>query len=500
MSAAEEVLEPKRVSVSPAAPILNRILDYVSSVRFGIILLCVLVVLSMVGMLVMQQEVDKFDVYYASMTPAEKLVFGKLGIFDIYHSWYYNFLLLVLSLNIVLASIDRFPSAWSYIVKPKLHATRGWLLNRKNHFEMRSDAGSESSIAEAVSRVFAKQGFKAVVSEWKGATYVFGQRGKWNRIGAYIVHAALLVLFMGYFVALQTGFNADVRMIPGQQTNQIQMIQFDLDKRERYNVTVPFTLDCTDIQQTLINPEGGIDVSNTLDWRTELKIDDPQYGTKTYEVSLNKPLDYRGYRFFQAQTVPVGSARKITLGLTPQNGGQPVSVEIPRGGSVDLADGTKVAFQEFLPDFFINEKGEADTRSGDYRMPAAVLGVTPPGGTETRVFAFGGKVADNIPVGAPKLGYKWRLTDFERSPFAHILSIKYDPYSASFIAWYVGGFGLVLALIFVFFIAHKRVWARIERTPDGEYDIVIAGETNRSQTAFEDKFKTIINSLRGSEA
>jgi cytochrome c biogenesis protein len=500
MSTAEEVINPEQVSAAPSIPILNRFLDYISSVRFGIILLCILVVLSMIGMLIMQQEVEKFDVYYASLMPAEKVVMGKLGIFDIYHSWYYNFLLLILSLNIVLASIDRFPSAWSYIVNPKLHGTRGWLLNRKNHFAMKADAGNETSIAEAVSGVFARQGFRTIVSEWNGATFVFGQRGKWNRIGAYIVHAALLVLFMGYFVALQTGFNADVRMIPGQKTNQIQMIRFDLDQRQRYNVTVPFTLDCTDIQQKLINPEGGIDVTNTLDWRTEVKIDDPQYGAHTYEISLNKPLDYRGYRFFQAQTVPVGSARTITLGLTPQNGGQPISLEIPRGGSADLADGTKVEFQEFLPDFFINEKGEADTRTGDYRMPAAVLSVTPLGGTRTRVFAFGGKVAENIPVGAPKLGYKWRLTDFERSPFAHILSIKYDPYSASFIAWYVGGFGLVLALIFVFFIAHKRVWARIERTAAGEFDIVIAGETNRSQTAFEDKFNTIVNTLKGSEA
>jgi cytochrome c biogenesis protein ResB len=40
---------------------------------------------------------------------------------------------------------------------------------------------------------------------------VFGETGRLNRIGAYIVHVALLTLFLGHFVALQTGFDADVR-------------------------------------------------------------------------------------------------------------------------------------------------------------------------------------------------------------------------------------------------------------------------------------------------
>src|SRR6185295_15129778 len=86
-----------------------------------------LVVLSMIGMLIIQQNVQGFDAYYAGLTPAEKMVYGSLGFFDIYYAWYFKLLLLVLSLNIILASIDRFPSAWSYISKPKLTATPAWL-------------------------------------------------------------------------------------------------------------------------------------------------------------------------------------------------------------------------------------------------------------------------------------------------------------------------------------------------------------------------------------
>ncbi|HVF46620.1 MAG TPA: cytochrome c biogenesis protein ResB, partial [Pyrinomonadaceae bacterium] len=132
MSTAEETLKsPPAAARRSSAPLLNRVLDFVSSVRFGVVQLCVLVVLSLIGMLIMQQNVQGFDAYYVSLTPAEKMVFGSLGFFDIYHSWYFNLLLLTLSLNIILASIDRFPSAWSYIKEPKLTATRGWLLKQK---------------------------------------------------------------------------------------------------------------------------------------------------------------------------------------------------------------------------------------------------------------------------------------------------------------------------------------------------------------------------------
>jgi cytochrome c biogenesis protein len=333
----------------------------------------------------------------------------------------------------------------------------------------------------------------------RSSTVVFGETGKYNRLGAYIVHVFLLTLFLGHFVALQTGFDADVRMIPGASTDEIQMIQFDLDKKEKFNVKLPFSMECTDIQQRLIDPTGSIDVSNTLDWRTELKIDDPDYGQQIVDVSMNKPFSYRGYRFFQAQTIPVGHGRIISFEATPQNGGEPVMATVKRNGATSLPDGTTIEYSEFMPDFILGPDGRADTKSGDYNNPVAILNVTPPGGERTRVFAFAQKLADNMPVGAAKAGYKWRLTEFEKTPLAHVLSIKYDPYEAAFIAWYIGGFGLVGALAFVFFYSHRRVWAHVERDENGDLKIVLAADANRNQIALNDKFVQIAEDLKTEE-
>ncbi len=526
MSVVEESIKPKEIS-KPKTALPDRILNFLSSVRFGVVLLCMLVALSMIGMLFIQQNVEGFDASYAMRTPAEKLVYGFLGIFDIYHSWYFLFILLMLSLNIILASIDRFPSAWKYIAEPKLSATRGWLLNQEQTAVVKINGTNETDVAGKIRETLKQNGLNSRITEEtstfyatddegkkdfnktesKKFLYVFGESGKWNRIGAYIVHVFLLTLFLGHFVALQTGFDADIRLTPdnnpailrdfsvSQTTNAIQLIEINLDRQERYNVQLPFTITCTEIEQKLIDPNGTIDITNTLDWRTQIKIDDPQYGQTIADVSLNKPYSYRGYRFFQASAITMGSASTMTLELKPEKEGEKiVTVNLKRNETAELPDGTKIAYSTFLPDF-IMQGGQPSTKSGDYANPVVILDVTPPTGETTKVFAFANKLPDNAPVNAPKAGYRWHLASFEKSPLAHVLSIKYDPFNAAFIAWYIGGFGLIGALVFVFFFSHRRIWALIEKKADNEFEIVFGGNTNRNNQALEDKFKTIIESI-----
>ena len=390
MSAAEDTININGISKPGNAPILDRFINAMSSVRFGVIFLCCLVVLAMIGMLIVQQNVQGFEAYYASLTPAEKLVYGTLGFFDIYHSWYFNLLLLSFrSTSSSRRSTDFRPPGATSLNQSSKPAERGCSISvcmtlsfcrTKRTKKPSSNACGKRSLITAISRRHQKrphvvrdrsrrqEEFADIVN--RHVITVFGQKGKINRLGAYIVHVALLTLFLGHFVALQTGFDADVRIVPGETTSQIQLIQFELDKKEKFNVQLPFEMECTDIQQRLIDPRGSIAVTNTLDWRTQLKVDDPQYGSTIADISMNQPFTYRGYRFFQAQTIPIGNARNIRVDLTPAAGGDKQSVEIKRNGSTTLPDGTNVEYTNFLPDFTFNAQGEPDTRSGEYKIPS----------------------------------------------------------------------------------------------------------------------------------
>jgi cytochrome c biogenesis protein len=334
-------------------------------------------------------------------------------------------------------------------------------------------------------------GLRATVTEKQGRAYVFGERGAWNRMGYLAVHVALLTIFTGGFLTAQFSRDGQMPLMPGDSASEMTNLNFQLDQVSRTPVPLPFTVTCTDIQQKLIKKDGSIMANNTIDWLTRIKIKD-ETGEREALVHLNEPYDYRGYRFFQASFTAFGQARNITLRLTPQDGSAPFEVSIPRNGTTTLADGTRIDFENFQPDFTIGPGGKPDSNSGDYNNPAAILQVTTPTGEQKTVYAFAMELPSGAPVGAPFGGYKYRLVDFEKVPLQHVLAIQKDPGKIPF---YVGGLMLILTLGAVFFFSHQRVWALIEKRAEGGYEVVLGGNSNRNKLGFEDRFKRLVAAI-----
>jgi len=244
----------------------------------------------------------------------------------------------------------------------------------------------------------------------------------------------------------------------------------------------------------LIRKEGPITADNTIDWMTRIKIKD-ETGEHNALVQMNRPFDYRGYRFFQASFMNLGHARNITLRLTPEAGGVPQDVQVTRDGSTELADGTKINYVDFQPDFQM-QGAKVGTQSGEYNNPAAILNVVSLAGERSRAFAFAQELPSGAPVGRAVAGYKFRLVDFEKVPEAHMLSVQRDPGTTIF---YAGSGMLFVALSAVFFFSHQRVWAIIEESDaDAKtFQVTLGGNTNRNVVALEDKFKKLLQAITG---
>jgi cytochrome c biogenesis protein len=487
---AAQMAKPRAAASSP----INKILDSLCSVRLGVSLIVLLAIACVVGMLVMQQNVDGFDRYFADLTPAQKLIYGKLAIFDIYHSWYFTALLAVLALNIILASIDRFPKAWKYVGKPTVTVPIRWLRDQKQTACVEMSAATDD-IVEMVSSGMKSIGWKNVITKERGGkTFVLGQSGTWNRLGAYAVHVALLTILTGGFLTSQLGTTGQMPLTPGEPTNLIFDTFVNLDKTEQVTKQVPFQVYCSDIQQKLIKKDGPINAMNTIDWITRFTIKD-ETGTHEAMVQLNKPFDYRGYRFFQASFNPTGRARNITVKLTPESG-DAKEVTIPRDGAVTLDDGTKVKFKEFRGNFTIG-KEDPNEDTSDYPNPGAILQVIPPGSAPQTAYAFGSQMSSMPVANKPIAGYKFQLVDFEKVGDQHILAVQRDPGST---VVYIGFTMLFLTLVAVFFFSHQRVWAAIEPTGDGTAVVTYGGHTNRSINAFDDKFRKFIRLVGGKQS
>lgn len=494
MSTAQQIVtdgaKGDSVIARSARSIPSRFLKFICSVRLGVTLLVLLGLACFIGMIVMQQNVDGFERYFIQLTPAQRMVYGSLGIFDIYHSWYFNALLAVLSMNIVLASIDRFPKTWSFVSKPTITVPVRWLKDQQQTAEA-NIAGAAGDVAAEISASMKAAGWRRVTTKEKnGRTFVMGQSGVWNRFAYLAVHVGLLTIFLGGFLTSQTGSTGQMPLSPGQKTNMMFDTVVDLDKAHQETKRLPFEVTCIDLQQKLIKKEESISAMNTIDWITRFTITD-ETGTHEAVAQMNRPFDYRGYRFFQASFIPVGRARNITVNAKPAAGGDIQQVKLARDGSASLPDGTIIRFNEFRGNFRIGEE-DPDEDTSAYPNPAAVLEVSQPGTPPQTAYAFGPQM-ERIPVASKAVaGYTFQLADYEKVADQHILSVQRDPGSS---VVYIGFILLVLTLVSVFFFSHQRVWAAIEPAAGGRNTIVFGGNTNRSQNAFDEKFTRFVEGV-----
>jgi cytochrome c biogenesis protein len=274
-------------------------------------------------------------------------------------------------------------------------------------------------------------------------------------------------------------------------------MEHDIGTRE---LRLPFAVECLDFQQKLIDKNGSLDQTNTLDWITRVRIVDPEIGKTTEAVvHLNSPLDYRGYRFFQASYRPPYNARVVKLRVTPlgaTNGGaQPQEITIERNCEAKLADGTRLQYNVFNPSFSVGADQQVQIGTSDaYDNPAARLDYVMPDGKQGEVWAFNQAFANSV-ANAPFMkkfmdngAYQFVLTDFEKAPTASVLSVQYDPGAR---VVYAGFTILCFTLIAVFFFSHQRLWIVVENG-----NVYLGGDANRNRLGFEDRAKKVASLIR----
>lgn len=486
--------------------ILDAFLGLLSAVPSGVVLLVLLITACMIGMLIQQVELETFAKYFAALTPAEKTIYGRLGFFDIYHVWYFHLLLLLVSLNIILASIDHFPKAWNFVRRKKLTASPTFAMTQRFRQEVDVPYVGRAALVDRARAAARANKFGVKVTEEESRTTIFAERGAWNRLGAYAVHVGLLTIFTGGFLTSR-GHTGGMWVEPGKISDRMVKPVFEFDHASgqlaagQQELQLPFFVETLDVEQKLLDKNRGIDQGNTLDWLTTVRIKDPEASQQPEAiVHMNKPLDYRGYRFFQASVTGLGTARQIKLHVVPAAGGAGQEVSIARNGEARLTDGTLLRYVEFNPDFTVdsNQRVTVGPGIGTYPRPAAHLEVVKPDGVRGEAWAFTESFVLQM-ANAPFMqssflnmaGYRFTLLDFEKVPQGSMLSIQYDP---GVKVVYVGFTLLCLTLIAVFFFSHQRLWIVIE---DGK--VYLGGDANRNRLGFEDRAKKVAAGIRQSQ-
>jgi cytochrome c biogenesis protein len=447
----------------------------VASIKTGVVLLILVVILSAAGTIVLQRPITEPDEMQNAYSPQALRILDAVGVTDVFHAWWFLGLMLLVSVSIVAASIDRFPNSWRYFSRPYKYPEETF--RRALHPQRSLAIADEESGLVAAQRALHSLGYKPERVVREDHFSIFAERSRISEMAVYFVHASLLLIFFGAIVDGLWGWRGTLNLDEGQSSNIVEL-------RDGTTRTLPFAIRCDAAGQE--NYKDG----TPKKWWSKLVVVEQGRDVQKKEIVVNDPLLYSGVRFYQSSYGPNGKVDKLMLVATPSNGsGEKQDIGLAVNDTVPLDADTTVRFAEFLPDYAVRD-GQVYRKSNQLENPAVHLVVTSKiAGEKTAGKTFDvwfppmDEVADNS-----KAPYQFQATDLKMGHFTG-LQVSHEP--GQWGVW-SGVVLLGIGLAFVFYVVHRRFWAVPVHDPKtGKYSLWIGGSANRNRDAFEQRFNDL---------
>ena len=441
-----------------------------ASVRTGIILLLTVVVFSAVGTLVLQRPTSEPEDIQRAYSPATLLWLDRFGLTDVFHAWWFVVLMLLVSLSIIFASLERWPTAWRFYARPNRRPEAHFRAALPQHAEFKiNDAKAGLDAAE---RALRKLGLRPERVVENDEVSLFAERHRFSVFAVYIVHLSLLLIFAGGIVDAICGYRGSLMLTSGETSNTILVRKRGAETRK----ILPFSIRCDSAGQ-----ENYADGSPKR-WWSNLAVVEGGGEKLRKQIVVNDPLVYQGIRFYQASFGRSNKVDKLGLQVTPLRGGEAKTIALTPKQAVPLNAETTVTLERFIPDYYLQD-GEVYQRSEDLENPAIQLALAGTGGKHTVwLFPRQSRSAEDA-----QAGYSFLLTDLKLANFTG-LEVSHEPGQ-----WCVWG-GVVLmafGLGVAFYLVHMRFWS--VTMFDGRKGLLlwVGGACNKNRERFEQRFAEV---------
>ncbi|HET9695547.1 MAG TPA: cytochrome c biogenesis protein ResB [Terriglobales bacterium] len=453
--------------------ILNKILRSLSSIKTGVFLLILVVIASAIGTFVLQRPTTDADQIERTYSPATLQWLDRLGFTDVFHSWWFATMLALVAVCIILVSIDRFPRAWKVLTRPYKQTDSHFraVLPVQEKIPV-TNADNAVSVAE---RAFRKTGLKAQRVGAAKETSLFAERNRYSVLAVYIVHASLLLIFLGGIVDALYGYKGFLMMKKGAAVNEVQLSDKRIHK-------LPFTLRF-DTGRREDYPDG-----SPKQWWSQVTVLQDGKEIQKKKIEVNDPLVRDGIRFFQAS---FGNTEDLdSLVVTAAEKKNPANVkELSLKGNepAQLDADTTVALVNFIPDYVVRDN-QIYKRSNDAVNPAIELAVTKKGETQT-VWLFPQQPDPNA---ASTSDFAFEYKSAALAPFTG-LQVSHEP--GQWAVWagcVLMGVGLAMA----FYCVHRRYWAAVVNDPKLGLTLWIGMQADKNREHYTDEFKELTDHMR----
>jgi cytochrome c biogenesis protein len=432
--------------------------DFFCSLKLTLFLLISLALTSIIGTILPQGALP--PEYVASISQSKLQIYSKLGFFDMYHSWWFIALLYVFSINLISCSIKRLPHVFKFISEPTLVLGEG----TRNSFALKKELTFSGSIEQGKERLVAFLGkeFSApVITEQNGEYHLFAQKTAWCRLGVYVVHFSILVIFVGAIIGSLAGYKGFVTIVEGTSVNAFQ-------KQNGQQMPLGFDVLCESFNVEFYSTGAPKEFRSIL---TVLENGKPVPGYSKIKVIVNEPMTYKGITFYQSSYGQASEGSEHFISVTPRNGGAAEKFAVRDGVAVTLKDGTVFKLLEATQ--------EVRQFAPGFSGPAARIEVTPKGAAPLTFIAF-----KNFPEVNAKRGDAL-IFGYEGSSAKQYTGLQVAKDPGVWVVW-LGCALMVIGISVAFFMSHKRIWVVVTKGHARMY-----GNASKNQAAFQMQFEDI---------
>lgn len=458
--------------------IIDKIWNFFSSVKVGIALIILNLIAASIGTILPQEfyvsvstDAEKAK-YYEDMYGAFGTLYYNLGLSDLYSSWWFQILVGMLAVSIIVASIDRGLPLHKSLKNQRVKRHQSFM-KRQRVFAEGAPAAEQDKTLDLVEQKMKAMKYKVR----REGNALMAEKNRFARYGPYINHVGLIVFLGAVMLRLLPGFYIDesmwlregeLRAVPGMEGYFIHNDEFILEtydnepQGEQLKQGVNVMAKNYQTNVTLYKQQEG-DLPGQTD---NLEVVD------TFEIKVNSPLKHEGYAMYQMD-YGLNELKTMKFALTNKASGDSlgeltIDLANPETEYV-LSDNTRVEIVSYLPDFSGFEEGVPQTASPTPNNPAFIFRMYTPEKPEGET-SFVAIQQTLEPLG--ENAYKMSFQGVETRNMSG-LTIRKDK-TIPFL--FIGGMIFMLGVAVGSYWAHRRLW--VEELPDGT--IRLAAHTNKN--------------------
>lgn len=446
--------------------IFDTIWSFFSSIRLSVITLLLLALTSVIGTIIPQNQMEDF--YHHKYGEAAAHTLAYLNIFDMYHSWWFQFLILILAINIIICSLDRFPAIWKIVKKKpvfKIERFRNYK-NLETIIVEESFEGAEQKYKNLFKKKFGNFVFEPAEKSF----YLFGEKGRWARLGVYVVHASILLLLFGGMLGSINGFEGTANITEGTVEDTVTV------KKSHGHIKLDFQIRCDRFEMSLY------DNGAPKEYKSDLTIIENGKEVLKKSIIVNDPLRYKGINIFQSSYGSIPS-NTVSLNFTSKESGMTYEKTVIVGKSIELPEGQgEFTLKGYVPSFNFKNHNIGETFVG--------IIVKPDGKERSVLLPLKYEIFDKM--FKPEISVA--ITDYKKKYYTG-LQITKDP---GVIYVYAGFFFMIIGCYIAFFISHQSLCMEVVQEGNGKHIVKLSGNANKNRISLKIKIQKIAEFIKKS--